>query len=143
MRKLKLEDNLILFSELSATEMANEYNKAHVFVLPSFMENSSNALGEAMLVGTPVVVSPVGGVLSIVKNEENSLVFAAGDDVMMAHQIQRIFENDKLAHKLSMNAKSVAQRRHHVERTSEQYMNIYKDIIQLHKQKRKTKGESS
>lgn len=143
-RRLKLTDNLVLFSNLSATEMVNEFNKAHVFVLPSFMENSSNALGEAMLVGTPVVVSPVGGVLSIVKNEESALVFPAGDYVMMAHQIQRVFENDELAHKLSVNAKSVAQRRHHVEKTTEQYMNLYKDIIQLHKQKRnKSNGDSS
>ena len=134
-RKLKLEDNLVLFSKLSDTEMANEYSKAHVFVLPSFMENSSNALGEAMLIGTPVVVSPVGGVLSIVKDEESALVFPAGDYAMMAHQIERIFENDKLALKLSMNAKSVAQRRHDVERTTKQYINIYKDVVRLHKQK--------
>lgn len=135
-RRLKLKDHLVLFSNLSATEMANEYNKAHVFVLPSFMENSSNALGEAMLVGTPVVVSPVGGVLSIVKDEESALVFPAGDYAMMAHQIERVFENDELALKLSMNAKSVAQRRHDIKRTTTQYINIYKDVIQLHKQKR-------
>lgn len=143
-RRLKLKDNLVLFSNLSASEMANEYSKAHVFVLPSFIENSSNALGEAMLIGTPVIVSPVGGVLSIVKNEESALVFPAGDYAMMAHQIQRIFENDELAHKLSVNAKSVAQKRHDVKNTTEQYMNLYKDIIQLHKKKKiKTNDDSS
>lgn len=133
--KLKLADNLILFSNLTAVEMADEYSKAHVFVLPSFIENSSNALGEAMLVGTPSVVSSVGGVLSIVKDEESALFFPAGDYAMLAHQIDRIFQNDELANKLSVNAKSVALERHDVEKTTRQYINIYKEIIKLHKNK--------
>lgn len=134
---LELEDNITLFSKLSAEEMASEYKKSHVFVLPSFMENSSNALGEAMLVGTPSVVSPVGGVLSIVKDEESALVFPSGDYRMLAFQIQRIFENDKLALKLSENAKSTALTRHDVAKTTDQYMSIYRDVIQLHAKKTK------
>ena len=131
--RLNLIDNLTLFSKLTAIEMANEYSKAHVFALPSFMENSSNALGEAMSLGTPCVVSSVGGVISIIKDEENALAFPAGDYAVMAHQIKRIFENDKLANKLSVNAKSVALKRHNVIETTKQYMDIYKDVIQLHK----------
>ena len=136
-RRLNLIDNIVLFNKLSAEEMANEYLKAHVFVLPSYMENSSNALGEAMTVGTPSVVSPVGGVLSIVKDEESALVFPAGDYAMLAHQIDRIFENDQLANKLSMNAKSIALKRHEVANTATQYINIYKDVIRLHKNSNK------
>ena len=132
LRRLNLIDNIVLFTKLSAEEMANEYLKAHVFVLPSYMENSSNALGEAMIVGTPSVVSPVGGVLSIVKNEESALVFPAGDHTMLAYQIGRIFENDDLASMLSANAKSVALKRHDVKQTTQQYIDIYKEIVKLH-----------
>lgn len=133
-KKLKLTDNLILFSKLTDVEMADEYSKAHIFVLSSFIENSSNALGEAMLIGTPSVVSSVGGVLSIVKDEESALVFPAGDYAMLAHQIGRVFENDELANKLSESAKSVALRRHDVEKSTQQYINIYKDIVKLHRE---------
>lgn len=131
--RLNLMENLIFLPKLDAEEMANEFKKAHVFVLASFAENSPNALGEAMLIGTPTVVAPVGGVMSILKDEESSLFFPSGDYAVLAHQIQRIFESDELAIRLSINAKSVALKRHNVTETTRQYMNIYKDVIQLHK----------
>lgn len=141
--RLDLKPNVVLLHNLTAEEMIDEFCKANAFVLASFAENSPNALGEAMLIGTPSVVSPVGGVLSIVKDEESALVFPAGDYAMLAHQIDRVFENDELAIKLSVNAKSVALRRHDVEKTTEQYMSLYKDVIQLHKQMRnKANGDS-
>lgn len=132
-RRLNLADNITLFSKLSASEMAKEYTKAHVFVLPSFMENSSNALGEAMKIGTPSVVSPVGGIMSIVEDDESALTFPSGDYVMLAYQIKRIFENCELANKLSVNAKLIASKRHDIAKTTDQYMKIYRDVIQLHK----------
>lgn len=131
--RLNLVDNLKLLPKLTAEEMANEYKKAHVFVLASFIENSSNALGEAMLIGTPSVVSSVGGVSSIVKDEESALIFSSGDYAMLAYQIQRVFESDELANKLNINSKSVASRRHNVDETTQQYLSTYKEVIQLHK----------
>ena len=132
-RKLGLESNVILLQKLSAEEMSNEFCKAHVFVLPSFAENSPNALGEAMLIGTPSVVSPVGGVMSIVKDENSALIFPTGDYSMLAYQIERIFENDDLANTLSKNAKSIALIRHDVNNTTQQYISIYQKIIELDK----------
>lgn len=131
--RLQIAGNIILLPKLDAEQMASEYKKAHVFVLPSFLENSSNALGEAMLIGTPIVSAPVGGILSILKDEESGLFFPSGDYAMLAHQIQRILEDDDLAHKLSSRARSVAEYRHNVENTTQQYIDIYKDIIQINK----------
>ncbi|MDD2476109.1 MAG: glycosyltransferase family 4 protein [Dysgonamonadaceae bacterium] len=139
-KRLELADNMILFSKLTADEMAKEYSKAHAFVLPSFMENSSNALGEAMLVGTPSIVSPVGGVMSIVKDEESALLFPSGDYRMLAYQIKRVFDNDELANKLSENAKYIALKRHDIAKTTEQYINIYEDVIELHTKKNKAEN---
>ena len=135
--RLGLKENVMLLQKLTGEEMVEEFCKAHLFALPSFAENSPNSLGEAMLIGTPSIVSPVGGVLSIVKDEESALVFPAGDYAMLAHQIDRIFKNDELANKLSMNAKAIALKRHDVAKTTEQYINIYKDIIRLHKSEKR------
>lgn len=132
-KRLGLKSNIILLPNLSAEEMAQEFKKAHVFVLASFAENSPNALGESMLIGTPSIVTPVGGVMSIVKDEESALFFPAGDYSVLAHQLHRVFENDVLANQLSVMAKSTALKRHDVNKTTLQYMNIYKDIIQIHR----------
>jgi len=134
--RLKLEDNVILLPRLNANEMAVEFTKAHVFVLASFAENSPNALGEAMLLGVPSVVSPIGGVMSIVKDEESALFFPSGDYSMLAYQISRVFEDDALANNLSENAKLIASIRHDVNKTTEQYKQIYSNVIKLHKDKK-------
>lgn len=131
-KKLDLEKNIIFHKKLTAAAMADEFRKAHVFTLTSFLENSPNALGEAMLTGTPSVVSPVGGVMSIVKNEESALFFPSGDAVMLAFQLDRLFSDDVLAVKISEAAKLIAQKRHDVHETTSQYMNIYAEIIKRH-----------
>lgn len=135
-KRLGLKSNIILLPNLSAEEMANQFKKSHVFVIASFAENSPNALGESMLIGTPSIVTPVGGVMSIVKDEESALFFPVGDYGVLAHQLHRVFENDDLANQLSVMAKTIALKRHDVNKTTLQYMNIYKEVIQIHRNER-------
>ena len=86
-----------------------------------------------MLIGTPSVVSPVGGVSSVISNEISALTFPADDHVMMAYQIDRIFSDDQLAYLLSNNAKEIARKRHNIRDTINQYIGIYNEIINVHK----------
>ena len=129
---LGLKDNVETLKRLSAEEMAKCFEDANVFVLSSFIENSSNALGEAMMVGTPTIVTPVGGVMSIVKDNESTLMFPSGDHAFLAYQIDALFSNDNLAEKLSATAKLIARKRHDVLATTDQYLNIYSEIVNLH-----------
>lgn len=49
-KKYNLEDNVIFTGILNEEKMIEKLLKTHVFVLPSVIENSSNSLGEAMLI---------------------------------------------------------------------------------------------
>lgn len=131
-RKLHLQDHVLFMKRLSAPEMAMEYSRAHLFALPSYMENSPNSLGESMMVGVPSVAAKVGGVTSIVRDSESSLLFPVGDAVFLAHQIKRLFSDETLALNISHNARQIADKRHHVEQTTEQYHTIYNNIIEHH-----------
>ncbi len=111
-----LQSDVFSLGVLEASDVANELKTAHVFVLPSFIENSPNSLGEAMLVGTPSVVSFVGGVPSMVNDRESALCFPPGDAAMLADQIRQIFLQDELASKLSAQSRHVAKARHLRER---------------------------
>lgn len=131
-KKHKLEDNIVFLKRLTAEEMALQYSTAHIFVLPSFIENSPNSLGESMMIGTPTVVAPVGGVTSIIEDNESSFLFPSGDYAVLALQIDRIFSDDVLANKISCKAKQIAVKRHNVKQTTIQYYNIYLEIIKQH-----------
>lgn len=129
-KELGMENNVVFKKKLSATEMALEYKKAHLFVLSSFIENSPNSLGESMMIGVPSVASMVGGVSDIVKDNESSLLFPAGDYALLAYQIRRIFSDDTLAMKISCEAHNIAQKRHNIAQTTQQYLTIYSKIIE-------------
>lgn len=123
--KEKLEKSIVPMATLSADEMVRELSIAHVFVLPSFMENSPNSLAEAMLVGVPSIASYVGGVPSLVDDEKTALLFPSGDETALADQIRRIFLEDKVAQGLSIRARKVARSRHEKERIVKTMLQIY------------------
>lgn len=124
-----LHDDISFLGRLSAEGMVEQMQKAHVFLSPSSIDNSPNAVGEATMIGTPVVTTPVGGVPSMLKDEESCLFAPAGDDHMMAYQIMRIFEDVNLACNLSKNEGIVANRRHDKVIVPQNYIDSYKLII--------------
>ncbi|HYF67848.1 MAG TPA: glycosyltransferase [Ohtaekwangia sp.] len=129
-KKYGLTENLELLGKLNADQMASTFASSHSFVLTSFTENSPNSLGEAMKVGTPSVVSPVGGVPDMVQDNNSALFATSGNAVMFAQQIKRLFQDDDLARTLSENGKRIAAKRHDVPGTVEQYKSGYKQMQQ-------------
>ena len=132
-KKYGLENNIKLLPRLNAKEMIKEMQNAHVFLSPSSIDNSPNAVGEATMIGTPIVTTPVGGIPSILQDEKEVLFAPAGDSYMMSYQIKRIFEDNELALSLSNNAHQKALIRHNIKESVTQYLNIYAQIIKLHR----------
>jgi glycosyltransferase involved in cell wall biosynthesis len=129
-RTLGLENNVTALGPIDARRMAKELSDARVFVSPSFIENSSNAICEAMLVGTPCVASYVGGTPSIVSDGVDALCFPAGEAVLLAERIRTLFEDDALCRKLSENARRRAIERHDPRKGAERIAAIYRSILE-------------
>jgi glycosyltransferase involved in cell wall biosynthesis len=128
-----LEKHIVALAPLEDWEVVRELEHAHVFVLPSFIENSPNSLSEAMIVGTPSVVSFTGGIPSMVKDGESALCFPLGDSVLLAHQIRRIFNDINLAYTLSLNGQKQAHTRHCRSDIIKRQLEIYTSILSTSK----------
>jgi glycosyltransferase involved in cell wall biosynthesis len=124
-----LNDNVTFLGVLNEISMVEAILNKHVYVLPSFIENSSNTLGEAMLLGVPSVVSYCGGVSSLAVDEEEALFYRASDHIMLAHQISRIFNNEIDVVNLSNNARNKALCLYDKKNNSERIVEIYNQII--------------
>lgn len=85
-KKKGLEEVLIFHQPTSTIE--EEYRKANVFCLPSLYEGFPNVLCEAMSCGLPVLCSRVCDNPSIVKEQENGLLFDPHDVGNMASTIE-------------------------------------------------------
>ena len=112
--------------------MAERYSKSHVFVCPSAIENSPNSVGEAQLIGTPVVASYVGGTMDMVEHNYSGLLYRYEETSMLAYNICKLFENSKICERLSKNGKTEAQKRHDKQINASTLYNIYKSIIINH-----------
>ena len=102
--------------------------KAHIFVVPSLIENRSNSLAEAMLVGVPCIASLAGGMTCTVKDGRTALCFPPGDYAMLAECIRLLFLNDELAKRLAKNAREVASKRHDQVAIGRRMVDIYEAV---------------
>lgn len=128
-RKYGLEKNIHYTGMLSADQMAERMVASHVCLTASIIENSPNTLGEAMLLGVPVVSAYSGGAPSMASDETEVLFYRAEDPIMLAHQIGRVFENPELAQRLSENGRKRALESHDPQRNMNMLINTYKAIL--------------
>jgi glycosyltransferase involved in cell wall biosynthesis len=126
--ELGLSDSVEWLGQLDSDEMAKVLTCSHVFALPSYVENSSNSLCEAMSVGVPCVASYAGGIPTLIEDERTGLLFPKGDAGMLAAQIRRLFNDGNLCIRLSMAAKLAARTRHGRERVVGQTMDAYRAL---------------
>ena len=71
--------------------------ESNLFISASSTENESNSLGEAKMLGMPVIASFVGGVSDRIKHKEDGLAYQYDDTTMLARYICDIFENPEQA----------------------------------------------
>lgn len=125
-----LESNIEWLGYLSEKDMLNQYCKANVFVCSSSIENSSNSVGEAMLLGMPVIASDVGGIKSFMEHRKEGIIFQESAYYMLAANIQEIFENPDYAIKLGNNARARALKTHDRENNLKRLIKIYNEVLE-------------
>lgn len=91
--RLKQNENMLQLGYITEnTAMAELYNAADVFVLPSLAENFPNTILESILCGTPVIAFGVGGIPEQI-NEENGFVVEPRSAEKLAMAMDTFFEN--------------------------------------------------
>lgn len=121
--------NIIEFTDLlNESQMVNEYQKCNVFVSASSIENSPNSLCEAMILGTPIVSSFVGGVPTLIEHGKDGYLYPADESYMLAYYIMKIFEDDEIASSFSNSSRLKAQNEHNVDKIMNELIDIYTTI---------------
>lgn len=127
-KKQKLEDKVSFLGKLDSRRMCERYLKSHVFLSPSAIENSPNSVGEAMLLGMPVVSSAVGGVADLLKDGEEGLLYPHQDVEALASAVIRLFSDDEEAAALGKKAREHALQTHDPERNYKRLLEIYGEM---------------
>lgn len=127
-RKLSLQNHVSFIGALTASQMKEEYLRANLFVCPSSIENSSNSLGEAQMLGLPCLASYVGGLPDMIPDKRYGDLYRFEESEMLAMKICRVFEdsfsfvNDDLI--------KYARMRHDRETNTKNLMDVYSIIVE-------------
>ena len=110
-RRLSLEDTVILHGALPHEEVIENYRQATLFVLPCIkskdgdMDGIPNVLAEAMAMQLPVVSTDISGIPELVDNQVNGLLVPSGDDDALATAMARLLDDPALREKLAQNGR--------------------------------------
>ena len=128
-KDLNITNAVFMVGKLKKEKVAQLMATADVFVLPSKMESFGLTLLEASAAGLPVVCANAGGIPEVFRDGFNGLLYPPGDDDAMAKAIIRLLQDRELAKKISVNAMETAGR-FTWERTAEQTLQVYKEVLQ-------------
>lgn len=128
-RALGIEDRVTVMAEVDAQTLAWELTQANVFVNPSHIENSSNTLSEAQLVGVPCVASAAGGMATIADQGYAALLVQDGDAEALAGALLSLMNDPDEAARLGQRGRASASARHDRERIRAQILSMYDEML--------------
>lgn len=124
----ELKDTICFLGSISEKEMIERYKTANVFVSASLVENESNSVREAMMIGTPVVASFVGGVMDVIEHNVNGYLYSSSAPYMLAYYVSKIFDNQEIAKSFSKKAFCKVRNFVDKEQNRKDLLNAYKAI---------------
>lgn len=126
--KNKISSNVIIHKWLNNQQMADIYRKASIFCIASKKEGFPMTFLEAASYGTPIVTTPVGGLVDVIENEQNCMIFDFYDAKYMATQICKLIESPKLRIKISTNLYQLIHNNFSIESINKSLNTLYRII---------------
>lgn len=105
-----LSNNVEFLGILNEEKLIEQYLRANVFVCASSIENHSQTVSEAKILGVPTVASFVGGVTERIVHGVDGFHYQHNAPYMISEYVDRIFSDRELALSLSEKAHNTAAR---------------------------------
>lgn len=123
--RLNVREHITFIGNIAAERMKEELLKCNLFVMPSAIENSPNSLGEAQILGTPCIASYVGGIMDMMRGNEDNL-YRYEETEMLVEKIFTVFNHKEK----QVDMSAIAAQRHDPQKNVNDLLRIYHDITQ-------------
>lgn len=127
--KYGLQENIEFPGFVAADEMKNLMLKSNVFVSASAIENQSTAIGEAMLLGLPTVISCVGDAENMIAHKLEGFIYEFDQTQMLAYYLCELFADRELAETVSRGAHKKASVLFGKEQNTRMLLDMYNRIM--------------
>lgn len=127
--KYDVKSNVEFTGILNVESVIQRLLKTHIVIVPSIVENESNSLTEAHLLGIPTIAAFSGGMTERIIHKRTGFLYPYFEPNMCAGYIMRYFDNDSLAIKYGEGAREVAKVRNNPEDNTNSLVKIYDNIL--------------
>ena len=91
--RLGIDSRVHFAGAVTQRELAMHFAAARALVLPSLSEGLGRVVVEAMLLGTPVIGSRVGGIPDLISDGENGYLIEAGNEAELTAALRRVYDD--------------------------------------------------
>ncbi|MCG2787109.1 MAG: glycosyltransferase family 4 protein, partial [Anaerolineae bacterium] len=107
-----------------------EYLDADIFVFPTYVEDQSYAVMEAMSYGLPVIASNVGGVPSLIAHEQNGYLVVPKNVDSLREGIRKVISETGLQKILGENARKTIEQGFTWNVRSKEIVTLYQILVE-------------
>lgn len=123
------KENFSFLGHVGYFERSKILREATVFVNPSFFENCSLSILEAMSCSSAVVASDVGGNPEIIESGKNGLLTPVFNFRKLAKSIISLLKDENLNKEIGREARRTVERSFSSEKCAEETYSVYKQIL--------------
>jgi glycosyltransferase involved in cell wall biosynthesis len=131
--KLGMTTKVTFMGHIAKREMETRFAQAWLQVVPSrWAEPFGLVAVEAMMRGTAVIASSMGGLSEIVKQGETGFLVQPNDIGALAGKMKEVLSDRAKAEAMGKSGRAVAEGRFSLARQCEQFANIYRQMVSGH-----------
>lgn len=119
---------IIITGYISPNDLPVYYSLMDVFVHPSLRDGMPNALLEAMACERPIIATPVGGMLDVLKDGENGILVPVSDGDQLANAIDKVLNNAELQSQLGKAARKSIIDSFPLQKELNSNLNVYRNL---------------
>lgn len=135
-RKLKINSSEVgveYLGVLKENDLCDALLDSHMYVHPSYIDNSPNSLCEAQLLGMPVIGTFVGGIPSLINHNETGILVPANAPFELAYYLKTCYIEKENMKRMGRMAYLTACQRHNKNRVLRSLLDTYLNVLQKNK----------
>lgn len=118
---------------LNENDLCDRLLDSHIYVHPSYIDNSPNSLCEAQLLGMPVIGTYVGGIPSLIKHKENGILVPSNAPYELAYNLKKCYKDKDFTINIGRNSYNTAKYRHDKKIILDSLLKTYSEVIEASK----------
>jgi len=125
LKSIHEREDIVYAGQYDNTRVGEVLDGVDLIVVPSiWFENRPTIIVEALAMKTPVVASRIGGIVELVEDERNGLLFETGNVAMLTRQLQRFLDDPNFQPRLRDGIQPVIRAEDEMQKLVEMYFSL-------------------